>query len=181
MADPFLPRTGTTAIVNVKLTDKGRELLTKGFFEQDTFDIVKFAFGDSEVDYTLDDEVITGQTLVTDPDNFQVDFKSKLYATGTVPSGNAVVSTNVTDVNLSLNQNYSIDATTTWAPVEGTYAEIYKWTNLGPLEDYEINILVSNNTRTATIVSYDVEGTTQIKVQGLTSGQYKIVNVTVSS
>lgn len=179
MADPFLPRTGTTAIVNVKLTDKGRELLTKGFFDQDTFDIVKFAFGDSEVDYSLDDEVITGQTLVTDPDNFQVDFKSKLYASGTIPEGTPLVSTNVTDVELGLNQNVSIDASTVWPPVEGNYAEVYKWTNLGPLEDYEISILVSNNTRTATIISYDVSGTAKIKVQGLTSGKYKIVNLTV--
>lgn len=178
MSGSFLPQTGSTAVVNVKLTDRGRELLTKGFFEQDTFDIVKFALGDSEVDYSLDDEDITGSTI-SRPDNFQVDFKSKLYASGTIPSGNPLVTLSLTEVQLTVNQVVDVQVTTFWPPVQGQYFETYKWQNLGPLEDYEFSINVSNNTRTASIVAYDVTGTTQIKVIGQTTGRYAILDVTI--
>lgn len=179
MSGSFLPQTATTAVVNVKLTDKGRQLLTKGFFEQDTFDIVKFAFGDSEVDYSLTDAEITGNT-VSRPDNFQVDFKSKLYASGTIPSGNPSVTLSVMSLELTPDQSRNVQATTFWPPVEGEYLEVYRWENLGPLEDYEFDIAVSNNTRTASIVAFDVTGTTQVRVIGQTTGRYAVLDVTIA-
>lgn len=179
MSGSFLPQTATTSLVNVRLTDKGRELLTKGFFEQDKFDIVKFAFGDSEIDYSLDDADITGGT-VSRPDNYQVQFKSKLYASGTIPSGTPRVTATVTNVDLTQNQNRDIQVTTYWPPVVGEYFENYKWENLGPLEDYDFQIIPANNTRTATIVVYDVTGSTQIKVIGQTTGRYAIIDVKIS-
>lgn len=177
MSEPFLPQTGTTALVNVKLTDKGRELLTKGFFEQDTFDIVKFAFGDSEVNYAALDD-ITGQTITT-PDNYQVDFKSKLYAFGIVPAGKPRVVLDVSSVVLTVNQSVDVSVKSFWPPVEGEYLETYVWENLGPLEDYDFDILTSNNTRNATIVSYDIRGKTKIKVTGQITGKYAILDVTI--
>jgi len=174
----FLPQTATTAIVNVKLTDKGRELLTKGFFEQDTFDVVKFAFGDSEVDYSLDDDMITGNTI-SRPDNFQVDFKTKLYASGTIPSGTPNVTLSVKNLTLTNNQNQNVEASTFWPPVAGSYLENYKWENLGPLEDWDFAINAANNTRTATLIAYDVTGTTQVKVTGQVSGRYAILDLTI--
>jgi len=178
MSGSFLPQTATTSLVNVKLTDKGRELLTKGFFEQDTFDIVKFSLGDSEVDYNLEDTEITGGSI-SRPDNYQVDFKSKLYASGVIPSGTPSISLSVTSVSLSINQSKDIEATTFWPPVQGTYIESYKWENLGPLEDWEFEVLTSNNKRTGTIVAFDVTGNTQIKIVGQTTGKYAILDVSI--
>ena len=178
MSGSFLSQTGTSTLVNVKLTDKGRELLTKGFFEQDTFDIVKFAFGDSEVNYTLSTAFISGQTVST-PDNEQADFKSKLYARGTIPAGTSRVVLDVTGIDLTSNQSLEVMAKSFWPPVAGEYLETYKWINLGPLNDYDFNILPSNNTRNATIVSYGVLGTTQIKVVGQVTGKYAILDVTI--
>jgi hypothetical protein len=178
MSGSFLPQTASTSFVNVKLTDKGRELLTKGFFEQDTFDIVKFAFGDSEVDYVLNDEDITGNTI-SRPDNYQVDFKSKLYANGTIPSGNPSVSLSVSSIELSQNQSYNIDVRTLWPPVAGNYLESYKWVNLGPIEDWEIAITTTNNTRTGTIIAYDITGEMQVKVIGQTTGRYAVLDVKI--
>jgi len=178
MSGSFLPQTATTSIVNVKLTDKGRELLTKGFFEQDTFDIVKFAFGDSEIDYSLDDEDVTGST-VSRPDNYQVDFKSKLYASGTIPSGTPFVTLTTAAIELSVDQSKSVQVTTSWPPVQGQYFETYKWVNLGPLEDYDFAIIPASNTRSASIVAYDVTGTTQVKVIGQTTGRFAILDVSV--
>jgi len=177
MSGSFLPQTGAT-LVNAKLTDKGRELLTSGFFDQDTFDIVKFAFGDSEVDYSLAEADITG-TTVSRPDNYQVDFKSKLYAKGTIPAGTPRVTLNLSDLTLTKNQSYTVSVSTFWPPVAGEYLENYRWENLGPLEDWQYRIVPSNNTRSANIISYDVPGEAQIKVIGLTTGRYAILNLTV--
>jgi hypothetical protein len=180
MSGPFLPQTATTSLVNVKLTDKGRELLTKGFFEQDTFDIVKFAFGDSEVDYSLDDTDISGGTI-SRPDNYQVQFKSKLYVSGTIPSGTPHVALSTTSLELTENQGSDVQVTTVWPPVAGTYLETYRWENLGPLNDWDYDITTANNTRTATIIGYDVTGTTQVKVTGQITGRYAIIDVTIGT
>ena len=179
MSGSFLPQTATTSLVNVKLTDKGRELLTKGFFEQDTFDLVKFAFGDSEIDYSLDDTDITGSS-VTRPDNYQVQFKSKLFVSGTVPSGTPNVALSTTVLELTENQSDDVQVQTTWPPVVGSYLETYLWENLGPLEDWEYDINVTNNTRSGTIIAYDVTGSTQVKVIGQISGRYAILDITIT-
>jgi hypothetical protein len=179
MSGSFLPQTATTSLVNVKLTDKGRELLTKGFFEQDTFDVVKFAFGDSEIDYSLEDTDITGNSI-SRPDNYQVDFKSKLYASGVIPSGNPRVELNVSAIEITREQVRDIAVKTFWPPVAGEYLETYKWVNLGPLEDWEFDITTANNTRTATIRSYDITGTTQVKVIGQVTGRYAVLDVSIT-
>lgn len=178
MSGSFLPQTASTPAVVVKLTDKGRELLTKGFFDQDTFDVIKFAFGDSEIDYSLEDDDITG-TTVSRPDNFQVDFKSKLYQSGTIPSGNPYVALSVQSIELTQGQSLPVAVSTFWPPVEGVYLENYRWENLGPLEDYEFAIQRATNTRNANIIAYDVVGETQIRVIGQTTGRYAVLNVTI--
>ena len=171
--------TSDTSVVQVKLTNKGRELLTKGFNDVDTFDIVKFAFGDSEIDYTRSDaEILVGR--ITYPDNSQADFKSKLYESGSIPTGTPAISLSVTSLNLTNYTESSVNAYTTWSPVQNIYIEDYKWINLGPLNDWDFEILPANNTRSAKIKSYDITGSTVIKVVGQTSGKYNtiIVNIT---
>lgn len=178
MNEAFLTDTANGPLVSVRLTDKGRELLTKGLFEQDTFDIVKFSFGDSEIDYSLGDDAVSGYSISA-PDVSQLDFNSKLYASGTVPAGDPYVVLDATEVVISENQAIDVVVQSYWPPVEGKYLETYKWVNLGPLTDYEFSILTSNNTRNATIVSYDVTGSTRIKVVGQLTGRYAFLDVTI--
>lgn len=174
----YLANSATTAIVNIRLTEKGRELLASGFKEDNVFDIVKFSFGDSEVDYR-----ITGLTgvSITQPTVSTVDLKTKLYASGTIPSGSAVVNLSHSNVNMTKYQgNRIVTASTDWPPVEGVYLETYKWVNLGPLNDWDFVLRPASNTRSATISTYDVTGTTTIKVQGQISGKYSTFLLTIS-
>ena len=43
----YLPKSESVSLVNLKLTDAGREFLAKGFKDDNVFDIVKFSLGDS--------------------------------------------------------------------------------------------------------------------------------------
>ena len=180
----FLPKDETATLVNIKLTDKGREFLAKGFKDDNVFDIVKFSLGDSEVDYTqqgVGDNTKIEALSITEPTNNAVDLSSKLYASGVVPEGEALVNLSTSNINMTTWQSgIGVSVNTTWAPVDGIYLEEYSWTNLGPLEDYDFGISKSNDTRAATIRAYDTTGTTTIKVEGMTSGKHALITLTIS-
>lgn len=180
----FLPKDETASLVNIKLTDKGREFLAKGFKDDNVFDIVKFSLGDSEVDYTqqeVGDNTKLEALDITEPTNNPVDLKSKLFASGVVPDGAATINLSTTQVSMTTWQSgIGVSVNTTWLPITGVYQEEYSWTNLGPLEDYDFGISRSNDTRSATLRSYDTTGTTTVKVEGMTSGKYSLFTITIS-
>ena len=173
-----LKKTDEVSLINIKLTGKGREFLAKGFKDDNVFDIVKFAFGDSEVDYrltTIDD------SLVLEPSSEAVDLTHKVYASGSIPSGTSLVSLTNTIVSMTTHQSgIDVGASTTWPPIEGAYSEQYKWTNLGPLNDYDFSMNLSLDTKTATFSTFDTTGTTSVKVAGETSGKYAIITLTIT-
>ncbi len=173
----FLRQELGTALVNVKLTSKGREFLAKGFKDDNVFDVVKFSFGDSEVDYR-DSNV--ENNLILEPSSEAVDLKYKIYASGVAPSGTPIVSLSSTDISMSQYQNnVVVSGSTTWPPIEGNYSETYLWTNLGPLNDYDFNMTISQDTRLANISSLDVTGSTKVRIVGQTTGKYAIMNLTI--
>lgn len=176
----FLSKDETSSLISIKLTDKGREFLAKGFKDDNVFDIVKFSLGDSEVDYTNVDNI--SNQLVTEPMNNPTDLKSKIYASGVVPAGTPLVSLTTNNVTMTVYQSgQEVAASSTWYPVEGIYSEEYSWTNLGPLEDYDFGMSVSPDTKSVTLRVFDVVGTTTIKVQGMTSGAYALFTLTISN
>lgn len=180
----YLSKSTTASLINIKLTDKGREFLAKGFKDDNVFDIVKFSLGDSEVDYsqykTDDNSQILSQEI-TEPTNNPVDFKSKLFASGSVPNGIPEVQLSTTSVQMTTYQTgVGVSVKTQWEPVSGVYLEEYSWTNLGPLQDYDFGISKSIDTRTGTIRTYDTTGTTTIRVKGMTSGKYNLLTLTIS-
>ncbi len=175
----FLSKEESVSLINIKLTDKGREFLAKGFKDDNVFDIVKFSLGDSEVDYSNVDNISLQQIL--EPINNPADLKSKLYVSGVVPDGIPIVSLSTTNVEMTKYQSgVGVAATTQWSPITGVYNEDYSWTNLGPLEDYDFSMTRSLDTKTVTIRTYDTTGSTVIKVMGMTSGVYTLFNLTIS-
>jgi len=175
----FLNNDSSDPLITVKLTGEGRKLIANGFKLDNIFDMVKFAFGDSEIDYNFDSSDILTQEILN-PEISPIDLNTKLYFGGVEPSGEANVSLTQTDLVLSTQQtSESIGVTTTWPPIEGNYLEEYSWTNLGPLKNYEIQIVTSVATKSATIKSLGVTGTTKIKIKGDTSNKYAILNVTI--
>jgi len=180
----YLDKSETVSLINIKLTDKGREFLAKGFKDDNVFDIVKFALGDSEIDYSQnvigDDSDILAQEI-TEPTNNPVDLKSKIFASGVVPNGTPVVSLTSTAIEMTEYQSgIGVGASTQWQPVDGVYLEEYSWTNLGPLEDYDFGISLSVDTRSATLRTFDTTGTTTIRVKGITSGEYALLTLTIT-
>ena len=174
----YIENDNEVSLISIKLTEKGRELLAKGLKEDNVFDVVKFSFGDSEVDYSV---TTIDETLIMEPENRPSDLKSKIYASGTIPSGQSNVSLTSTDVVMSQYQSgLNVGVSTVWPPVTGIYLEKYSWTNLGPLEDYDFNIVLSVDTRTASLQSFGVAGTTQIKVEGQTTGSYAILTFQIT-
>lgn len=179
----FLNNNVEATLVNIKMTEKGRELLTKGLKEDDNFDIVKYSFGDSEINYTLD---AASGTSIQEPAAKEVDLVYKLYASGTVPSGTPTMTLSTDEVNMSTYQTGVmgsqgvVHATTYWAPVEGTYQEEYKWTNLGPLNDWDFQVLQTYDTKSATIRTFGTTGTTTVKVKGMISGLHKTFVLNIS-
>ena len=175
----FLKQEQNDPLITVKLTNIGRKLIANGFKLDNIFDMVKFAFGDSDIDYTQDSSDIENQ-LIVEPELSAKDFTTKLYHSGIEPSGDANISLTQTALILTtLQTSESIGASTIWPPVEGNYIEQYHWTNLGPMKDYEIQIVTAVNTTSATIKSIGFTGTTKIKVKGATSGKHSIINVTI--
>lgn len=173
----YLNNEETATLVNVKLTSKGREYLARGFKTDNIFDLVKFSFGDSEIDYASSSPL---SGMVFEPSNESVDLKYKVYSSGLVPSGSPIVSLSQNSITMSKYQTgISVSVTTQWPPVEGNYVESYKWTNLGPLNDYDFNIVKSNDTRAAVFTTQDVVGTTRVKIEGTTSGKYAILTVNI--
>ncbi len=180
----YISKENTSSVVNVRLTDKGREFLAKGFKDDNVFDIVKFALGDSEVDYSVytsgDDSNILALEI-TEPTTNPVDLKSKIYSSGVIPTGEATISLTSSAVAMTEWQSgYGVGVSTQWEPVDGIYREEYQWTNLGPLEDYDFGITLSVDTRTATLRSYDTTGTTTVRVKGMTSGKFTTLTLTIS-
>jgi len=168
----------TVSLVNVRLTKKGRELLSNGFKNDNVFDIVKFSLGDSEVNYRLTD--IDG-TFVLKPEIANNEVKTKLYVSGTIPSGTSTVSLTNTTIAMGKNESgISVGASTSWPPVSGNYIEQYTWKNLGPLNDYDFNMVLSNDTTTIALQTFDVTGTTTIRVKGQTSGSYETLTLNIS-
>jgi hypothetical protein len=156
------------------LTDRGREFLAKGFKDDNIFDVVKFSFGDSEVDYT--NELTISNQEIMEPMNNPPDLKFKLYAYGTAPDGIPYVSINPSVLNATVyTDNMQVNASTVWSPVAGIYNEEYSWTNLGPLQNYDFGLTTSPDTKMATIRTYDTTGTTTIRAMGLTSGEYALL------
>lgn len=184
----YLSKVVTTSLVNIKLTDKGREFLAKGFKDDNVFDVVKFAFGDSEIDYTQEDVSGSGGAdmllqKINEPINGAVDLKSKLYSSGVIPDGAANVSLTITELNMTTNTSGpsgNVGASTTWLPIDGKYIEEYSWTNLGPLKDYNFGISKSLDTTTATIRTFDTTGSTVIRVKGMTSGKSSLLTLNIS-
>lgn len=174
----FLYNDETVSLINVKLTDKGRELLAKGFKDDNIFDVVKFSLGDSDVDYRI--STIDG-TLVLKPESANGDIKSKIYASGVIPSGTPTVSLTNTTIGMGTYEGgISVGASTSWAPITGNYVEQYIWTNLGPLQDYDFNMVLSVDTTVAEFRTFDTVGTTMVKVRGVTSGAYEILTLNIT-
>ena len=180
----FLPKDITSNLISIRLTEKGREFLAKGFKDDNVFDIVKFSLGDSEVDYSQiepgDNTSILNQ-VISEPVVSPVDLKTKIYASGVIPNGTAVVNLSTSSVEMTTYQSgREVSVTTQWSPVDGVYLEEYSWSNLGPLEDYDFGISKSVDSRSATIRTYDTTGTTTIKVRGMTSGKYALFTLNIS-
>ena len=181
----FLNSESTAPEITVTLTDAGRALLANGFKLDNIFDIVKFSFGDSDVDYYYDTDG-NSETDIADqqlsiPTSTRFDLTSKLYYSGVEPAGDAMLSLTQSTLNLTVGQvSESVGVSTSWPPVDGLYLEQYSWKNLGPMLDYEVQIVKSSNTTSATVRSLGVTGTTNIQVKGLTSGVYTILSVTIA-
>lgn len=177
---PFLNNDDGSTIVSLRLTNAGRKLIAQGFKLDNIFDVVKFSFGDSEIDYDLETASIEAQEIL-DPETGAKDLTYKLYASGIEPSGDAIIQLSSTELNLSTYQsNITVSVSTQWEPVDGNYIEKYSWTNLGPLEDYDFGITTSIDTTTATIRTLGVVGTTYIRVRGETSGKYSILTLNIT-
>jgi hypothetical protein len=172
----LLNTTVATTVLDVKLTSKGKELLSKGLNERDFFDIVKFSFGDSEIDYESNPSIAIGTRASSD----SIPFKSRLFSTGVIPTGDAIISLFPGNIDITKGSSVLIAAETTWPPISGIYYENYSWQNLGPMSDYDFTITVDENTRSASIISYDVIGTSTIKVTGQISGKYKIITLNIT-
>lgn len=176
----YLSKEDTLSLVNIKLTDKGREFLATGFKMDNIFDIVKFSLGDSEIDYSLSSEDILKQKIM-EPINNPPDLKSKIYAYGVAPSGIATISLESLSITLSKFGSASNKVSTTWSPIDGEFNEEYTWTNLGPLNDYDFAISKSRDTKTAKISAFEITGSTTIKVMGVTSGEYALFSLTITN
>jgi len=176
----YLSKDSEVSLVNIKLTDKGREFLAAGFKDDNIFDIVKFSLGDSEVDYTLSDALILSQQVL-EPTNAPPDIKKKIYSYGTPPNGTPVLNLDSSNIVLSKYGSGSVIASTIWGSENGSFSEEYSWINLGPLKDYDFNIVKSTDTKTGTISAFDTTGTTTIKVMGISSGAYSLFTLTINN
>jgi hypothetical protein len=180
----ILDKNVDATLVNVRLTDKGREFLAKGLKDDNNFDIVKFSFGDSEIDYrvfNLGDDSDLLNLEITNASTDAVDLKHKIYSSGVIPDGTPTVSLTNTAIQMSIHQaNKTVTASTDWTPVDGNYNEEYSWKNLGPLNDYDFKLSLSVDKKVATISSYDTTGSTTVKVEGMTSGAYNLLTLTIS-
>lgn len=174
----FLDNSETAPVIKVKLTSKGKELLSKGLKDQDMFDVVKFSFGDSEIDYSLPIENIQDQKM-SEPDINTQTIRSKLYYSGDVPIGTPQAVLSIVSGLVSTYGSIDVNVYTLWSPISGKYSEQYNWINLGPLEDYDFSLEKSNDTMSAKISAYDVTGSTRIKIQGQTSNAYSIFELFV--
>jgi len=175
----FLNNESVDPLITVKLTNMGRKLIANGFKLDNVFDMVKFAFGDSDIDYDQGVPAIESQQIL-EPEIGITDIAKKLYYAGIEPDGDAQIALTQTELVLTPHQlSESVGVTTIWPPVEGNYLEQYSWTNIGPLKDYELQIVTSQNTTSATFNSVGVTGTTKVRIKGMTSGEYSILNVTI--
>lgn len=176
----FLPQSDISAVVDVKLTNKGKELLANG----ESFKIIKFAFGDTEVNYqtplTSTFESLA-QSIVARSMQNAVDIQYKLYSSGLVPTGEPILVVSSDNINVPFNNTKEIAVYTTWYPVLEPYVEEYKWINLGPMIDGSFRMVTSNETRVVSIRSLNVKGSTTIKVVGMISGSYRLVTVNFGS
>lgn len=178
----YLDKSVEANLVSVRITEKGRELLARGLREDDNFDIVKYSFGDSEINYNISDpDTNIPDTAILEPSSNAKDLVSKLYAFGTVPDGTPTIHLSTANISMSTNQTgVNVTVHTEWPPVEGVFSEEYKWTNLGPLNDWDYRITKSVDTKSAMITTYTTTGVARIKVKGMTSGRYAIITLTIT-
>ena len=177
----FLDNSSTSPTITVKLTKIGRQLIANGFKLDNVFDMVKFSFGDSEIDYSVDSADILTQEIL-EPEIAIEDFNTKIYSSGVEPTGSATVTLTASELNMTTlqsGQNIGVEKTD-WPPVEGTYIEKYSWTNLGPLNDYDFQLVTSIDTKTATFKTYEITGSTTIKIRGETSGKYALLTLNIT-
>ena len=176
----FLNQENQSATVSIRLTNAGRKLIANGFKLDNVFDMVKFSFGDSDIDYGSTVPKIEAQEI-SSPEIGAKDLVYKLYASGVEPSGDAVVTLSTAELNMTtLQQGISVSVNTNWPPIDGNYIERYTWTNLGPLEDYDFGITTSVDSTVATFRTVDVTGSTQIKIKGQTSGSYALLTLNIT-
>lgn len=174
----FLDNSETAPVIKVKLTSKGKELLSKGLKDQDMFDVIKFSFGDSEIDYSLPVENIQ-DLKISEPDINTQTIRSKLYYSGDVPIGTPQIVLSSASGVVSTYGSVDVNVYTLWSPVSGKYSEQYNWINIGPLEDYDFSLEKSVDTSSVKISAYDVTGSTRIKIQGQTSNAYSIFDLII--
>ena len=176
----FLDNSETNAVVSIRLTNAGRKLIANGFKSDNIFDMVKFSFGDSDIDYGVGTALIEAQQIL-EPDISSADIVHKIYASGVEPSGDAIVALSTSQLDLTTYQSgVTVNALTSWPPVDGNYIERYSWTNLGPLEDYDFGMTTSIDSTTATIKVLGVVGTTQIRIKGETTGKYALLTLNIT-
>ena len=168
-----------TSVVDVKLTDKGRELLGTGNFK-----IAKFAFGDSEIDY----EIETGSTFTSLDESFilgaidnPADIRFKLYKSGQKPTGTPYLSVIADDIEMQVGDERTAMVETYWPPLTDVYGEEYVWTNIGPMSDDDLVLIPSTNTKSCVIIATDTTGTLKLKVEGLVSGAYTTIDIEVKN
>jgi len=166
-----------TSVVDVKLTDKGRELLGTGNFK-----ITKFAFGDSEIDY----ETKTGATFASLNESFILgavdnpsDIRFKIYKSGQKPTGTPYLSVNTDDIEMNVGDERTVMVETYWPPLTEVYGEEYAWTNIGPMNDDDLVLIPSTDTQSCVIIATDTTGTLKLKVEGLVSGVYTTIDIEV--
>jgi hypothetical protein len=164
----FIVETGTT--VEVRLTNKGRELLTKG----EHFNLAKFCFGDSEIDYTSDE--ISGSPM-SYPNISNQFIKTKLYYRGNVPTGDPEIVINNYVQNIPRNSTLTLNVYTTWHPVQNYY-EQYNISTVGEIDYRYVSIQKLTNNH-FNINTYDLTGSTQIKVLGLMSNEYTVLDFNI--
>jgi len=182
---PFLSKSASTTVVDIKLTAKGRELLASG----EDFKITQFAFGDTEMNYLIplnDAGEETGYTARTQTNILGALYadqpiKNKLYVSGVVPTGTPQVIISSDEVSIPLNGSKDISAYSLWSPATDVYDEAYRWTNLGPMEDRFMKFGTSNQSKVLTITAKRKTGSTTLKVEGQTTGAYKLIAIDFGS
>jgi hypothetical protein len=179
----FIPQTSTTIFCRTKLTDLGKQYLVDlDETKRKKFNLSKFAFGDSEIDYSLLPEQIAGNTAqITSPSPTKDGITSMVYYINKIldapnaPTRNSELVLSTNELVISRNQSFAIHATTFWPNKKNKFYEKYTWENLGPFK--EINLTPINDTQSVTVKLGAGNGGSGISARGMTTGLKAILYI----